>query len=105
MNGAKIRADKEGRLICRRLGPLSEMKEAPTGLLIFVRPTLPPFFAAFGPLLFGRAPRCRLQDLCWANGHRCPPSTSTPVSVIHVSLAANRPERDKVVEIVPPSIV
>jgi hypothetical protein len=22
-----------------------------------------PFFAAFGPLLFGRAPRCRLQDL------------------------------------------
>jgi len=26
-------------------------------------PNSAPFFAAFGPLLFGRAPRCRLQDL------------------------------------------
>jgi hypothetical protein len=26
-------------------------------------PNSTPFFAAFGPLLFGRAPRCRLQDL------------------------------------------
>jgi hypothetical protein len=47
MNGAKIRADKDGRLICRRLGPSSEMKEAPTGLLIFARPTLPPLLCRF----------------------------------------------------------
>ena len=26
-------------------------------------PNSTPFFAAFGPLLFGRAPRCRLQEL------------------------------------------
>jgi hypothetical protein len=47
MNGAKIRADKDGRLICRRLGPSSEMKEAPTGLRIFARPTLPPLLCRF----------------------------------------------------------
>jgi hypothetical protein len=28
-----------------------------------------PFFAAFGPLLFGRSPRCRLQELLGQGAH------------------------------------